>query len=63
MKRKSSQAELTEIFQRSLLLVLLWRLAVHEVVESNAVLKKVVDTAKNTEYTKGEDPDTDNSDD
>ena len=53
---------LTEIFQRPLFLVLLWRLAVHEVVETNAVLEKVVHTTQYAEDTEGEDPNTDNRD-
>lgn len=55
--------ELTEIFERTLLLVLLGRLAVHEVVEASAVLEEVVDTTHDAEDTEGEDPDTDNCDD
>ena len=53
---------LTEIFQRPLFLVLLWRLAVHEVVETNAVLEKVVHTTQHAEDTEGEDPNADNCD-
>ena len=54
---------LTEIFKRTLLLVLLRRLAVHKIVEALATLEEIVDTAHDAEDTEGEDPDTDDSDD
>lgn len=60
--RRDTLQRNNEIFQRTLFLVLLGRLAVHKVVESNAVLEKIVKTAHDAEDTKGEDPDTDNSD-
>lgn len=40
-----------EIFEGTLLLVLLGRLSVHKVVEANAVLQKVIDTSHNAEDT------------
>jgi len=52
-----------EIFQAALLLLLLGRFAVHEVVETDRALEQVIDTAHDTEDTKGEDPDTNNGDD
>jgi len=55
--------KLTEVLQRSLLLAALGGLAVHEVVEADAVLEKVVDTSHNAEDAEREDPDSDNSDD
>lgn len=57
------ESRLTEILERALLLVLLGRFAVHEVVESNAVLEEVVKTTHDAEDTEGEDPDTDNGHD
>lgn len=51
--------EHTKVFQRTLLLALLWALAVHEVVETDGALHQVVETTKDTEDTKGEDPNTD----
>lgn len=53
--------ELTEVFQRSLLLVLLGRLSVHQVVETGAALHEVVETTHDSEDTEREDPDTDDS--
>jgi hypothetical protein len=53
---------LTEIFKRSLFLVLLRRLSVHEVIEAYTVLKQVVNATHDAENTEGEDPDTDNGD-
>ena len=55
------QLGLTEIFQRSLLLILLERLSMHEVIEANTILEKIVDTSHDTEHSEGEDPDTDDS--
>jgi len=52
-----------EVLQRPLLLVALGRLAVHEVVESDAVLQHVVNTTHDAEDTEREDPDTDNGND
>lgn len=57
------QQKLTEIFQRSLLGVLLDRLSVHQVVEALAVLQEVVDSAHHTEDSEGEDVDTDDGND
>lgn len=51
-----------EVLQVALLLALLRALSVHEVVESDGVLEEVVHSTQDTEDTKGEDPDTDNSD-
>ncbi|CAF3594394.1 unnamed protein product [Fusarium graminearum] len=51
-----------EILEGSLLLVLLGRLAVHEVIEAGAALHEVVETTHDTEDTERENPDTDNSD-
>jgi hypothetical protein len=45
---------LTEIFQRSLLLILLRRFAVHKVVEALAVLEEIVDTTHDAEDTERE---------
>lgn len=59
---RGASSKLTEILEGSLLLAALGRLAMHEVVKSSAILENVVDTAHNTEDTKGEDPDTDNGD-
>ena len=43
--------ELTKILEGTLLLVLLRRLAVHEVIKAGRVLKEVVDTTHDTEDT------------
>jgi len=48
-----------KVFQATLLLLLLRRLAVHEVIETDGSLKEIVDATHNTEDTKGENPDTD----
>ena len=53
---------LTKVFQRTLLLVLLGGLAVHEVIEAGTALHEVVETTHDGKDTKGEDPDTDDSD-
>jgi len=45
-----------------LFLVLLGRLSVHEVVEADTVLEKVVDASHDAKNTERKDPDTDNSD-
>jgi hypothetical protein len=52
-----------EVLKRSLLLVALRRLAMHEVVKARAALHEVVETTHDTEDTEGEDPDTDNTND
>lgn len=52
-----------KVLQRSLLLVALGGLAVHEVVKPDRVLEDVVNTAHDAEHTEREDPDTDNRDD
>jgi hypothetical protein len=48
-----------EVLQRALLLATLGRLAVHEVVEADAVLQHVVKTTHDAEDAEREDPDTD----
>lgn len=56
------RCKLTKVFQRALLLVLLGRLAVHEVVEAGAALQEVVETTHDGEDTEGEDPDSHDGD-
>ncbi len=53
----------TKVFQRTLLLVLLGGLAVHEVIEAGGALHEVVETTHDGEDTEGENPDTDNGND
>ena len=53
---------LTKVFQGSLFGVAPWALAVHDVVKSFRSLEQIIYAAKDTEDTKGEDPDTDDSD-
>lgn len=52
-----------KVLQRALLLAALGRLAVHEVVEADAVLQHVVETTHDAEDAEREDPDTDDGDD
>lgn len=52
-----------KVLQRALLLVALGRLAVHEVVEADAVLQHVVEATHDAEDAEREHPDTDDGDD
>jgi hypothetical protein len=52
-----------KVFQRSLLLAALDGLAMHQIVESNAILEKIVDTSHDAEDAEAENPDTNYSDD
>ena len=44
--KHSDETKHTKVFQRTLLLVALGRLAVHEVVKADRVLEEVVDTVR-----------------
>jgi len=52
-----------EVLERSLLLVLLGRLSVHEIIKAGTALHEEVKTTHDGKDTEGEDPDTDNSND
>lgn len=53
----------TKIINGSLLLALLWRFAMHEIVETRITLEQDVEAAHDAEDPEGEDPDADDGND